>query len=184
MPRLALASRARLPAFHPVPVRTRADGWTPVRQAEFIGMLAETGSVSAAAAFVGMARETAYRLRRKPEAAEFARAWDAALVVAGVRRPGEAPLERRSRKVTHAPTWRTIVDGQWQPVMRHGKYAGSVRKADNSALLGYLAQLDRSFRAGRKDLRRELRSQAETGPSASTLRGLREAPLRPGRGRA
>jgi hypothetical protein len=64
-----------------------------------------------------------------------------------------------------------IVDGQWQPVLRHGKYAGSVRKADNSALLGYLAQLDRSFRAVRKDLRRELKSQAETGRSASSRGG-------------
>ena len=176
--------RPRLPAFHPVPVRTRADGWTPVRQAEFIGMLAETGAVSAAAAFVGMARETAYRLRRRPGAEEFARAWDAALVIAGVSRPGEEPRTRRPRKVTHAPTWRMIVDGRWRPVMRHGKYAGSVRKADNSALLGYLAQLDRSFRAGRKDLRRELRSQAETRPTVSTLPGLPVAPLRPGRGRA
>lgn len=158
----------RLPAFHPVPVRTRADGWTPVRQAEFIGMLAETGSVRAAAAFVGLSRETAYRLRGKPGAEEFAQAWDVALVIAGVRRPGEAARPRRSRKVAHAPTWRTIVDGQWQPVMRHGKYAGSVRKADNSALLGYLAQLDRAFRADRKALRRELRSQAETRGSVST----------------
>jgi hypothetical protein len=147
-------------------------------------MLAETGSVCAAAEFVGMARETAYRLRRRPGAEEFARAWDVALVIAGVRQPGEEPPTRRPRKVTHAPTWRTIVDGQWQPVMRHGKYAGSVRKADNSALLGYLAQLDRAFRADREALRAKLRSQAETGPSASTLRGLREAPLRPGRGRA
>lgn len=164
MPHPTRPQRPRLPAFHPVPVRTRADGWTPVRQAEFIGMLAETGSVSAAAAFVGMARETAYRLRRHPEAAEFAQAWDVALVIAGVKKP-RTP---RPRKVTHAPTWRMIVDGQWQPVMRHGKYAGSVRKADNSTLLGDLAQLDRSFRAVQKDLRRELRSQAETRRSAST----------------
>ena len=177
-------TRPRLPPFHPVPVRPRTDGWTPLRQAEFIGMLAETGSVAAAAAFVGMARETVYRLRRKPGAEEFAQAWDVALVIAGVRQPGEEPPTRRPRKVTHAPTWRMLMDGQWQPLMRGGKYAGSVRKADNSALLGYLAQIDRSFRAGRKDLRRELRSQAETGPSASTLRGLRDAPLRPGRGRA
>ncbi len=176
MPETIRCSRARLLAFHPVPVRTRADGWIPVRQAEFIGMLAETGSVAAAARFVGMARETAYRLRRMPGAEEFARAWDVALVIAGVRQPGQAPRTPRSRKVTHAPTWRMIVDGRWQPVLRRGKYAGSVQKADNSAVLGYLAQLDRSFRAMQKDLRRELRSQAETGRSASTLRGVRKGP--------
>jgi len=184
MPSPPRSPRLRLPSFHPVPGRTRADGWTPVRQAEFIGMLAETGSVSAAAAFVGMARETAYRLRGKPGAEEFAQAWDVALVIAGVRKPGEAPRTRRPRKVTHAPTWRTLVDGQWQPVLRGGKYAGSVRKADNSALLGLVAQLDRAARAERKALRRELRSQAETRASASTLAPGPGAPLRPGRGRA
>jgi hypothetical protein len=157
--------RPRLPAFHPVPIRTRSDGWTPVRQAEFIGVLAETGSVSAAAQFVGMARETAYRLRRKPGAEEFAHAWDVALMIAGksvalLRTPA-------TRKVTGGPTWRMICDGQWQAVMRRGKYAGSVHKPDNSALLGYLAQIDRSFRAGQKELRAELRSQAEKSRSAS-----------------
>jgi hypothetical protein len=133
----------------------------PWRQAEFIGMLAETGSVSAAAAFVGMARETAYRLRRKPGAEEFAHAWDVALVIAGVRKPDEAPRTPRPRKVTHAPTWRHIVDGNWRPVLRHGKYAGSIHKPDKSALLSHLAQIDRGFRASRKALRAELRSQAE-----------------------
>jgi len=157
--------RPRLPAFHPVPIRTRSDGWTPVRQAEFIGVLAETGSVSAAAAFVGMARETAYRLRRKPGAEEFARAWDAALMIAG--KSVTLPRTPPTRKVTGGPTWRMICDGQWRPVLRRGKYAGSVRKPDNSALLGYLAQIDRSFRAGQKELRAELRSQAEKGRSAS-----------------
>jgi hypothetical protein len=165
--------RPRLPAFHPVPIRLRADGWTPLRQAEFIGMLAETGSVSAAAAFVGMARETAYRLRRRPDAAEFAHAWDVALVLAGVRRPGEAPLAPPSRKVTGGPTWRMLVDGSWRPLMRRGKYAGSMQKADNSALLAFLAQLDRAHRVGRKELRAELRSQAETRASGSTSRGAR-----------
>jgi hypothetical protein len=165
MPDSTRPARPRLPAFHPVPVRTRADGWVPWRQAEFIGVLAETGSVAAAAAFVGMARETAYRLRRKPGAEEFAQAWDVALELAGIRKP-RTP---RPRKVTHAPTWRMIVDGQWQPVLRHGKYAGSVRKADNSTLLAHLAQLDRADRATRRALRRELRSQAETGRSVPAL---------------
>ena len=169
-------SRPRLPAFHPVPLRTRADGWTPLRQAEFIGVLAETGSVSAAAAFVGMARETAYRLRRRPEAAEFAHAWDVALVVAGVWRPGEVPLTPPSRKVTGGPTWRMLVDGSWRPLMRRGKYAGSVQKADNSALLGYLAQIDRAHREGRKELRAEQRSQAETRASGSTSGAGRARP--------
>lgn len=32
----------RIPLFHAVPTRVCADGWTPLRQAEFIGHLAET----------------------------------------------------------------------------------------------------------------------------------------------
>jgi hypothetical protein len=136
-------------------------------------MLAETGSVSAAAEFVGMARETAYRLRRKPGAEEFAHAWDAALAIHAHRsgKPVNLPRTRLPRKVTHAPTWRMICDGQWQAVMRRGKYAGSVQKPDNSALLGYMAQLDRSFRAQRKELRRELRSQAKKARSVSGGKG-------------
>ena len=160
--------RPRLPAFRPVPVRTRSDGWVPWRQAEFIGMLAETGSVSAAAEYVGMARETAYRLRRRPGAGEFAHAWDVALMLAG--KSVALPRTRPSRKVTGGPTWRMIVDGRWIAVMRRGKYAGSYQKPDNSALLGYLAQVDRSFRASQKELRGELRSQAEKVGSASSPR--------------
>ncbi len=157
----------RIPPFTPVPVRARADGWTPLRQAEFIGMLAQTGSVSAAAEFVGMARETAYRLRGKPGAEEFAAAWDAALAVAGVRRVPAAQQER-SRKVTQAEPWRAILGGRWRVVMRRGKYCGSVREAPNSALLGWLAQLDRAYREGRKARRRSQRSQSKPGGFAST----------------
>ena len=84
---------SRLPAFTPVLLRGRKDGWTPLRQTEFLGMLAETRSVSAAAAFVGMSRESAYRLRRKPGA----RNW-----LSGKKRTfGE--LGRRSPRVTFNP---------------------------------------------------------------------------------
>lgn len=168
--------RPRLPTFRPVPVRPRADGWTPVRQAEFIGKLAETGSVAAAAAFVGMRRETAYRLRGKPGAAEFVHAWDVALQIAGVRHPGEPGVlppvryggpEEVAAKVTPPDLWRRIVDGRWRPVLRRGKYVGSVRKADDSALLSSIAQTERSFRAMRKQLCAEVRSQARKVDSVS-----------------
>lgn len=62
----------------PVRRRPRYDGWTEEKQRRFIEVLADTGLVSAAAKAVGMARETAYRLRRSPHGAAFARAWDAA----------------------------------------------------------------------------------------------------------
>lgn len=63
----------------PVPVRARRDGWTPDRQAAFLEALRACRSPTRAAAAVGMSREGAYALRRRPDAAAFAYAWDAAL---------------------------------------------------------------------------------------------------------
>jgi hypothetical protein len=67
----------------PVRRRPRTDGWTEEKQRRFIEVLADTGLVGAAAKAVGMSRETAYRLRRSPHGAAFARAWDAARHHAG-----------------------------------------------------------------------------------------------------
>ena len=50
--------RRRIPAFHPVPVASRTDGWTARRQALFIGYLAQTRSVAKAARMVSMGRES------------------------------------------------------------------------------------------------------------------------------
>ena len=143
-------------------MRPRADGWTPLRQAEFIGMLAQTGSVSEAARFVGMARETAYRLRAKPGADSFNAAWDVALKVAGVRRA--PPGTGSPRKVTQREPWWAMIGTRWRVVIRSGRYCGSVREADNSAVLAHLAQLDRAAREGRAELRRALRSQQTQRP--------------------
>lgn len=68
-----------------VPVRRqpRLDGWTEEKQRRFIETLADTGLVGAAARAVSMSRESAYRLRRAPHGAAFARAWDAARHHAG-----------------------------------------------------------------------------------------------------
>lgn len=60
----------------PRPTRIRNDGWTPSRQLAFLDILARTRSVSPAASAVGMSREGAYRLRRRPDGALFAAAWD------------------------------------------------------------------------------------------------------------
>jgi hypothetical protein len=67
----------------PVRRRPRYDGWTEEKQRRFIEELADTGIVSAAAKAVGMSRESAGRLRRSPQGAAFARAWDAARHHAG-----------------------------------------------------------------------------------------------------
>ena len=67
----------------PVRRRPRLDGWTEEKMRRFIEVLADTGQVSLAAKAVGMSRESAYKLRRSPHGAAFARAWDAARHHAG-----------------------------------------------------------------------------------------------------
>lgn len=68
-----------LPDHAIVPVAARCDGWTPQRQRLFIETLADCGNVAAAARSVGMTAESAYRLRRRADAAGFDRAWHLAL---------------------------------------------------------------------------------------------------------
>lgn len=127
-------SPTRIPAFHAVPARARHDGWTPLRQAEFIGQLAETRSVAEAARRVGMARETAYRLRARKWSASFAAAWDAALrrPVRPSAREGHARL---LGKVTDEELEWRLESGLWRVILRRGLYRGVLQKSDNSALL-------------------------------------------------
>ena len=66
----------------PVERVARHDGWTITLQRHFIEVLADTGSVSAAAQSVGKSRMSAYTLRRAAGAEAFAAAWDAAIEVA------------------------------------------------------------------------------------------------------
>jgi hypothetical protein len=120
----------RVPPFYPVPTRTRRDGWTVQRQAAFVGMLAETGSVMGACEATGMSRKSAYALRARPGAESFAAAWDAAL---------GAPV----RKVT-APTVDFLAyHGLIRLVMFRGRYRGSSARPDDSALLRLVRRLDR-----------------------------------------
>ena len=60
--------------------KERYDGWSPERQVVFLEALARTGNVKAAALYTGLSRESAYKLRRRPDARAFAHAWDAALI--------------------------------------------------------------------------------------------------------
>lgn len=120
----------RVPPFYPVPTRSRRDGWTVQRQADFLGMLAETGSVMGACEAVGISRKSAYKLRARPGAESFAAAWDAAL--------GGA-----IRKVTVTDLAFLAYHGLVQPMFFRGKYRGARRKPDTSALLRLMKKLDR-----------------------------------------
>jgi hypothetical protein len=120
------ASRRRVPAFTPVPLRFRKDGWTPMKQADFLGRLAETWSVAAAARHVGMTRESAYRLRERPGAESFAAAWDSILA---------QRAEARSRMSTDSLLWHRAFFGTLKPVMRGGRHVGTLHSPDNDAVL-------------------------------------------------
>ena len=129
----------RVPAFLPVPLRSRADGWTPLRQAVFLVALAASCSVSAAARKAEMSRESAYRLRLRAGAESFAAVWDAVLGGAGV-----AGVRGKRRKVTPEERMRRALDTLIKPVVWRGECTALVKKNDDSALLGFLAQLDRT----------------------------------------
>lgn len=110
-----------IPAFDPVPRKTaRHDGWTPDRQRAFIEALADTGSVSRAAAMVNMTTVGAYYLRRQAGADGFRRAWEAALDY-GVARMKDIAFER-------------AVEGTLVPVIAGGKLLG-YRRIYNDRLL-------------------------------------------------
>jgi hypothetical protein len=130
----------RLPDFAPVPTRGRADGWTPVRQGDFIGFLAETGSVAEAARQVGCSRESAYRLRRRHGAEGFAAAWDAALTA---READHAAQIQPARKFTPDELAARALGMTLQVRMRRGRYVGTVHKSNDIMLLRHLARFDR-----------------------------------------
>lgn len=109
--------------FEFTPVATasaRHDGWTPDRQRQFIAILASHGGVAAAARAVGMTPQTARRLRARPDAAGFARAWDAAIDEGRIRAREEA--RRRG------------LEGWVVPVTYAGKIIAHRRRFDNRLL--------------------------------------------------
>lgn len=65
-------------------LRRRRDGWTAERERRFLDSLATGRTVAQAAAAAGLSTRSAYRLRRHPGGAAFARAWDRAIACAGV----------------------------------------------------------------------------------------------------
>jgi len=82
--------------------RARSDGWTAERQLRFLDALASTRSIAKAAAFAGMSREGAYRLRDRTEGTLFALLWDRALA------PDPGPREVHSRALTDGRIMRLL----------------------------------------------------------------------------
>jgi hypothetical protein len=150
----------RVSAFAPVPLRRRADGWTPMKQAAFLAALALTGCVREAARRVGMSRETAYRLRAKPGGESFADAWD--------RLTGR--WTGTPRKATPAGLRARGLGVLLKPLIYRGRHTATIEKHDNSALLRYIAQLDRARLEHRPDGQEAPRFAAPTGSTAGGWR--------------
>ncbi|OYX66240.1 MAG: hypothetical protein B7Y88_04920 [Sphingomonadales bacterium 32-64-17] len=107
---------------------------TPARMADFLESLMTMGSVAIACQRAGVARQTAYRTRRRSPG--FARAWDAALIAA--RTVAETELAERA------------INGVEEAVFYHGEEVARRRRFDSRLLLAHLARLDKA--AERLDL--------------------------------
>ncbi|MBC2776382.1 hypothetical protein [Parasphingopyxis marina] len=94
--------------------------------------------MTSAANRVGMSRESAYRLRARRGAAGFAAAWDAIMGA-----PAGEGMRGPRAKVTPAPLSQRLCADLYRPVLRGGRYVGTERKADISALCAALSRADR-----------------------------------------
>lgn len=110
--------------FTPVKTKPRHDGWTPDRQRHFILLLRAMGVVAAAAKAVGCTAQSAYKLRLRPGADDFATAWDRALAE-GRARAFELAFER-------------AVDGEERPRYYRGKLVGTAHRVDDRLLIAAL----------------------------------------------
>ena len=124
-----------IPAFTPVPVRPRRDGWTAERQSAFLSALAATLCVDRAARAAGLSRESAYRLRRHPQAQSFVTAWD------------EIMTRRRLEPTAPSLLWHRAFYGTIKPIRRGGEVVGTLRRLDNKAAMSLLHRMDQADRA-------------------------------------
>jgi hypothetical protein len=113
LPATAAGGPPREISFEPAKLRPRHDGWTAERQIAFIEKLADCNSVSAAARYVGMTRESARQLRRHARARDFRDAWDAALDCSYAE-VEEAAAERSKRGVARPIFYKGEQVGEWR----------------------------------------------------------------------
>ncbi len=109
--------------------RARHDGWSPDRQVAFLEALVRTGNVRAAARYAGLSRESAYKLRRRPDARAFARAWDAAII--------------HARDIFQDELMDKGLNGWSETVWHQGEEAGTRERWSAPLFLAALGRLDR-----------------------------------------
>jgi hypothetical protein len=115
----------------PVPpqIDARHNGWTREKMKRFIELLAENGSVSQAAKQVGMARQSAYRLRARLIGQPFDLAWEAA-------------FEFSLQQVAHEAVDRAL-NGVSIPIYYMGEQVGERRAYSESGALNLMMNADR-----------------------------------------
>ncbi|MFW2828679.1 hypothetical protein [Sphingomonas sp. ID0503] len=119
---------ADLPSFTPAVTRARHDGWTADRQRVFIAVLAETGCVTDAADAAGVSPRSAYRLRARLDAADFAFAWDHA-------------LRQASNRLVSA-AFEGAIHGRTQQIWKKGELAVQSRTPSDRLLIFLIKHLD------------------------------------------
>ena len=102
--------------FEPVRLKPRHDGWTPEKQIAFIEALADCACVEEACKRVGMSRQTAYTLRRRPCGRAFRDAWEAAIDY-GLHQLEQAVIGRATNGVP-------------RPIFYKGEQVGEYREYD------------------------------------------------------
>ena len=123
--------------FKSVATRPRHDGWSAADQREFIARLARGHSIDEAAKSLGHSRQSAYALRRRAGAEEFARAWASAQALG--RRVWQAKRCSPGPRLTYA--FETLL----VPRFYRGRLIGFVQRKDNAVALRALAELDREL---------------------------------------
>lgn len=119
--------------FEPVPLRAQHNGWGPAMQLRFIVALARGAGPGEAARSLGMTRQSAYRLRKRPGAESFAAAWDRAQAFA-----------RGLSRVKHSPAAGFGgIDTLLVPRHYRGRLIGFVQREDTAGAMRTLRQLDR-----------------------------------------
>ena len=119
----------RLPDFTPAPTRKRRTGWTAERQRKFIEQVALNGNIGDACALVGLSSTSFYNLCAKPGAESFAKACDAARVLAAASRGA-------------AIAWDRAINGRVERFYKDGELVMERRIPSDYLLTWLLARLD------------------------------------------
>ena len=119
----------QIPDFTPAPTRKCRAGWTAERQRKFIEQVALTGNIGDACVTVGLSSTSFYNLCKKPGAESFAKAVDAARVMAASSRGA-------------AIAWDRAINGRVERFYKNGELVMERRIPSDYLLTWLLARLD------------------------------------------